>query len=349
MIRVLVVEDSAVVRELLVHILSADPEISIVGQVEDGEQALEAVVRCRPDVITMDIHMPRLDGLEATRRIMESTPTPIVIVSGSVNSGEAATTFSAMEAGALAVIPRPLGIMHPDHHEGARDLVRTVKLMSEVPVVRRWPRMRRPARNEATVTLPTPPPQVGAKVVAIGASTGGPPVLRTMLSELPKDFPLPLLIVQHMATGFIDGFVTWLRQASSIPVLVAEHGQSILPGHAYVAADGFHMLVDRRGRLLLTAEDGDSAHRPSVAALFRSVATVYGGAAVAVLLTGMGRDGANELKLLRDLGAITFAQDKATSVVHGMPGEAIRIDAAMHVMSPDRIVRMLSDIAAANK
>src|SRR5665811_2307336 len=198
MIKVLVVEDSPVVREFLVHILGADPGIQVIGTANDGEQALEAVARKRPDVITMDIHMPKLDGLEATRRIMETHPTPIVIVSGSTDPREVATTFRAMEAGAVAVLRRPAGIGHPDHEATVRELVQTVKLMSEVKVVRRWPRVRR------EISVPGPPEPVvgrapaGVKVVAIGASTGGPPVLQTILAGLPKDFPAPVLIVQHM-------------------------------------------------------------------------------------------------------------------------------------------------------
>jgi two-component system chemotaxis response regulator CheB len=349
MIKVLIVEDSAVVREFLVQILGSDPAIQVVGTANDGEEALEAVRRWQPDVITMDIHMPKLDGLEATRRIMETQPTPIVIVSGSTDPQDVAMTFRAMEAGALAVLGRPAGIGHPDQEATARELVQTVKLMSEVKVVRRWPRVQR----ETAVTRPSEalvgraPAEV--KVIAIGASTGGPPVLQTILAGLPKEFPVPVLIVQHMATGFVPGFVVWLAQSCRLPIHLAEHGETMLPGHVYVAPDEFQMKVEHGGRIVLARDDPQNGLCPSVSSLFRSVAEVYGGAAVAGLLTGMGRDGAEELKLLRDKGAVTFAQDKESSVVHGMPGEAITLDAATLILPPEKIAATLTSLANRGK
>lgn len=348
MIKVLVVEDSPVVREFLVYILGADPDIRVVGTANNGEEALEAVKRYRPDVITMDIHMPKMDGLEATRRIMETDPTPIVIVSGSTDPHETATTFRAIEAGALAVLGRPAGIGHQEHETTARELVQTVKLMAEVKVVRRWPQTRRepvlPAAAQLLLGKPTRVPGK-IKVIAIGASTGGPPVLQTILAMLPRDFPLPVLIVQHMASGFITSFVEWLAQSSSLPVHVAMHGEHLVPGHVYVAPDECQMKVDHGGKIVLTQDEPENGLRPSVSYLFRSLAAVYGGDAVAGLLTGMGRDGAEELRLLKDKGALTFAQDKDSSVVHGMPGEAIKLDAATFILAPDKIAAVMTSLA----
>ncbi len=333
------------VREFLVHILGADPGIRVVGTANDGEDALEAISRTRPDVITMDVHMPKLNGVDATRRIMETCPTPIVVVSGSTDPREVATTFEAMEAGALAVLRRPAGIGHPDHEATARELVQTVKLMSEVKVVRRWSR----ARREAAVARPAAPVLGRApgkvKIVALGASTGGPPVLQTILSQLPRDFPAPVLVVQHMAAGFVRGFIEWLTQSSRLPIHLAAHGEPILPGHVYVAPDEFQMKVERGGRIALTKDAPENGLRPSVSYLFRSVAEAYGSDAVAGLLTGMGRDGAEELKLLKDKGAFTFAQDKESSVVHGMPGEAIKLEAATLVLPPEKIAPTLMSLA----
>ncbi len=346
MIKVLIVEDSPTVRDFLIHILNSDPVVRVVGTAGNGEEALEAVEHCRPDVVTMDIHMPKMDGLEATRRMMETHPVPIVIVSGSHDPREVAETFRAMEAGALAVLPRPAGRGHPDHETMVRDLVQTVKLMSEVKVVRRWARAHRTAADGAARERPFPrraPSDV--KLIAIGASTGGPVVLQTILSGLPRDFSAPIAIVQHMVADFIPGFTEWLDQTCRRPVHVATHGAPILPGHAYTAPGGYQMKVDAGGHIVLTRDEPENGHCPSVSYLFRSVAQVFGGTAVGVLLSGMGKDGAEELRLMRERGAITIAQDKESSVVHGMPGEAIQLDAAAYVLPPEKITAALASLA----
>lgn len=349
MIKVLVVEDSPVVREFLVHILGADPRIEVIGTANDGEQALEAVARKRPDVITMDIHMPKLDGVEATRRIMQTYPTPIVVVSGSTDPRDVATTFRAMEAGAVAVLRRPAGIGHPDHEATVRELIQTVKLMSEVKVIKRWPKAWRPAEVPPSTVAQRTQVEAKVKIIAIGASTGGPPVLQTILAALPQDLPVPVLIVQHMAAGFTRGFVQWLAQTSSLPVDLAIHDEYIRPGHVYVAPDEFQMRVERGGKIVLTKDEPENGLRPSVSYLLRSVAEVYGRDAAAGLLTGMGRDGAEELKLLRNMGATTFAQDKESSVVHGMPGAAIKLDAVTLVLPPEKIAPVLTSLAYKKK
>lgn len=344
MINVLVVEDSPVVREFLVQILSSDPDITVVATACDGEEALDAVRRHRPDVITMDIHMPKMNGLEATRLIMQMIPTPIVIVSGSESIHEAVTTFDAMEAGALAVLDRPSGIGHPHYHVTARDMVQTVKLMSEVKVVRRWPRMQNPQPASRPVSMGLLRQSAQTRLVVMGASTGGPPAIEAILAALPKNFPAPILIVQHMSAGFMGGFVQWLNTSSSLPVHIATHGELPLPGHVYIAPDDYQMKVQREGKIVLTKDEPEYGLRPSISYLFRAVAEVYGCSAVAGLLTGMGRDGAKELLLLREKGAVTFAQDKESSIIHGMPGEAIKLDAAMLVLPLDKIAASLINL-----
>ncbi len=347
MIRVLVVEDSPVVAQFLVHILGSDPELEVVGTAADGEAAVEAVELTRPDVVTMDVHMPRMDGYEASRRIMESRPTPIVVVSETPDTAETNKAFRAMEAGALAVLERPAGIGHPNQEASAANLVRTVKLMAEVKVVKRWSRSRHasiahplPARSD----IKLPPTDIA--IVAIGASTGGPPVLQTILSQLEPSFHVPILVVQHIAMGFTEGFVEWLRQSSRLPVRLAAQGEEIHSGRVYVAPDGFHLKVAPSRRVLLSSEEPENGLRPSVAALFRSVAKVYGRQATGVLLTGMGKDGAEELRLMRERGAVTIAQDRESSVVHGMPGYAISLGGAAYVLPPERIPLALKELVA---
>ena len=343
MIKVLIAEDSPTLRELLAHILGSDPAIRVIGTVADGEQAVEAVMRIKPDVVTMDVHMPKIDGFEATRRIMGAHPVPIVIVSGTLMD-QVTATFRAMEAGALAFVRRPSGIGHPDHDAAAAELVQTVKLMAEVKVVRRWTRPLRTqvGRDMQPRTAVNAPADL--KLVAIGASTGGPVAIQGILSALPKRLRVPVLIVQHIATGFVRGFADWLAQSCGLPVHVATHGESPLPGHAYVAPEDSHMGVERGPRVVLSNTTPENGSRPSVSYLFRSVAEKLGPDAVGVLLTGMGKDGAEELKLMKDRGAVTIAQDAQSSVVHGMPGEAIKLGAALHVLPADRIAAMVASL-----
>ena len=292
----------------------------------------------------MDMEMPEMDGCEATRRIMETRPVPIIICCGSRNPQESISTFRLMEAGRWSPASKnPAGRDHKDFDAMAAQLLQTVKLMSEVKVVRRWPRLRR----EAVATESPPAPvkrSSAAKIdfIGIGASTGGPPVLQTILGALPKDLPVPVLIVQHIANGFLGGLVEWLNQTTGCKVHIAAYGTQPLPGHAYIAPDDFHMAIRSDGTLILTREEFENKLRPSVAHLFQSLAQVCGSAAVGVLLTGMGKDGAAELKRMKDRGAVTIAQDRETSIVHGMPGEAIALGAATHILPADRIAAALT-------
>jgi len=287
----------------------------------------------------MDLQMPEMNGFETARRIMETQPVPIVVCSAITKPLEVATTFHLMEAGALACVEKPGGPERADFQQMAATLRQTVRLMSEVKVVRRWARatsgrggLRLPlARGDA------PRPRTRITLIGIGASTGGPQVLQHILAALPRAFPAPILIVQHIARGFLPGLVEWLNQTTGCPVHIGANGVTPLPGHVYVAPDDFHMGVRRGGRIFLTMEDPIASLRPSVAYLFRTLADACGPAAMGILLTGMGKDGAGELKLMKDNGAMTIAQDRESSVVHGMPGEAIRLGAATHVWPADSI------------
>jgi two-component system chemotaxis response regulator CheB len=342
MIRTLIVEDSPVAQQLLTHILASDPRIQVVGIADNGEKAIACVERLRPDVVTMDIHMPGLNGFDATRRIMEDNPVPIVIVSGSFSANHTGKGFRAMEAGALTILRKPRGIGHPEHGSDAKELIRTVVTMAGVKVIRRWPRRRRevfPAALPAAVVRPGL-----IRMVAIGASTGGPAVLQRIFAALPKALPVPLVVVQHMAVGFMESFVTWLSASSGFPSRVAIHGEPLVPGQAYFAPDGSHLLVRGDNRIALAAKGSENGLCPSVNRLFRSVTEAHGRNAVGVLLTGMGKDGADGLMQMKERGAMTVVQDQESSIVFGMPGEAVKLGAAEYILAPDRIAELLTQV-----
>src|SRR4030043_102542 len=341
MIKVLIVDDSKVIQEFLAHLLSSDPDIQVVGIASSGYEAIELVRGKKPDVITIDNHMPGMDGYEATRTIMETYPTPIVIVSGSSNKKEVTNTFRLLEAGALAVVIRPPGFEHPQFAVSRKELIQTVKLMSEVKVVRLFPRSRKEQIQPIRFVQTFENDLKRIQVIAIGASTGGPMALQIILSGLPEDLPVPVLIVQHIAKGFVKGFHEWLSATSGIKLKIAEDGELISAGIGYIAPDNFHMGVSRGNKISISDQPPENGLKPSVSYLFRSVAQSFGPNALGVLLTGMGKDGADELKVMKDKGAFTVVQNEESSVVFGMPGEALRIGAADQALSPERIAEIL--------
>jgi two-component system chemotaxis response regulator CheB len=340
-IKVLVADDSLVTRTLVVKLLDREPGIQVIGTVNDGLEAIAFLAgNLRPDIVVMDIHMPRLDGFEATRRIMETRPLPIIICTATADPQELAVAFRSLEAGAVACIKKPVAL-GADFEMRQQNLVQSVRLMSEVKVVRRWNRSRgtpaAPGNN-----LPGPwPSGPDIQLIGMGASTGGPPVLQTILSGLPPDFRVPLLIVQHIAQGFLPAMVEWLNETTTLRVHIATHGAVPLAGNAYIAPDDFHLAVDGRGHMVLARTEPENGMRPAVSHLFRSLASMCGSRAIGVLLTGMGTDGAAELKLMKDRGAFTIAQDQYSSIVHGMPREAIELGAATQILPADKVASAL--------
>lgn len=336
MIKVLIAEDTKVSQELVKYILDQDPEIEVTEIVNNGREAVEAAIHKKPDLILMDINMPVMNGWEATKKLMETAPLPIVMISATVDIKEVEITFKALNAGVVAIIAKPRGIGHPDFQEQSSNLINTVKAMSEVKVVKRWIRPQ-------IIEKPTPvkPLEITPRAVAIGASTGGPAVIKSILSSLPKSFPLPILIVQHMTVGFTEGFIEWLKHDCRLPINIAQNKKKIIPGHVYIAPDDFQMEISFDERISLTTKPPQNGVRPSVSYLFKSIRDVYGKNAIGILLTGMGIDGARELKLMKEKGALTIVQDKESSVVFGMPGQALEIGAAKQVLSPEEIVSVL--------
>ena len=321
-------------RMLLTQLLRSDPRIRVLGTAEDGEAALAFLERNHPDVVLMDVNMPRLNGLEATRRIMATRPLPVVICSAVHRASEVSATFDALDAGAVAFLEKPPSPAHPEFGVKVREFLRTVIAMAGVnaPVPG--------AANGATLAanIPSLPAGMTAesiRVVAVGGSLGGPQALQAVLREWPRNLPVPVLVALSVAAGFLGVVVERLRTVTGLAVSVAEAGALAEPGRIYFAPEGTQMRVAADGRLALhreTAADGPPGN--VVAPLLQSVAENFGAGAIGILLSGPGKDGAAELKLMRERGAVTIAQDAASAVVHGMPGEAIRLGAATHVFSP---------------
>lgn len=340
--RVLVVDDSPLARDIITAILQEDDAIEVVGQAENGEIAVELVQSLRPDLVTMDIMMPIMDGLTAIQQIMAYHPTPILVVT---SSSEAEVAYKAISSGALEVMQKPDISAGPLEWAG---FARRVKLLAQVKVVTHV-RGRGAAGGAATTqVLPVMGPAAAGKrsdggqnrLVAVGASTGGPGALAKVLAGLPPDLTVGVVVVQHIADGFVPGLVSWLRSVTMLSVKAAEDGERVEPGTVYIAPTGSHTVVRAGDRLSMLHAPPVDSQRPAVDVLFESVEKQYGPRAIGVLLTGMGRDGARGLKRIRDAGGRTIAQDEGSCVVFGMPRAAIELGAAEQVLS-------LSDIPAA--
>jgi two-component system chemotaxis response regulator CheB len=353
-IRVLVVEDSLTVRRRLCEVLEADPGIEIAGEAGDGRSGIELCRDVRPDVVTLDMMLPVMSGLAATEYIMAHCPTPILIVSSSTNRGELFKTYEALAAGAVEVFEKPTGAEADG--QWAERLISTVKLVSRIKVITH-PRARLRSLGcsaPAPIVAPTlsGPPAVSAvpppRVVALGASTGGPAAIIEILRSLPTVYPLPVLLVLHIGEPFGSAFAEWLDGQTSHPVSFARDGEPLsgARGRIVMAPPDRHLVV-RGERLFLTSDPERHSCRPSVDVLFSSLAKEWGQASAACLLTGMGRDGADGLLAIRRAGGYTIAQDEATSVVYGMPREAVLLGAAQRVLPLGDIGPALVSLASA--
>lgn len=344
MIKILITEDSEVVATLLKAIFQAEPDMHVVGWARNGREAVTLVHEHKPDIVTMDIRMPVMDGFDATRMIMSTDPTPIVVVSSSVDDEELRITFRAIEEGALAVIEKPRGLNHPDFELIRSQLVETVRAMAEVKVIRR----RRPRPSAGIFETSLARRTGNYEVVGIACSTGGPQVLTAILGGLPVGFPLPILVVQHTSPGFVGGLVNWLRGQTLLDVCLAKSGQTLAGGTVHIAPDSYHLEVQRLDRqltLYLSDAPPNSGFRPSGNLLFQSFAKICPKTAIGGILTGMGSDGAHGLMALRNAGGHTFAQDEESSVVFGMPAAAIAMKAVDAVLPLARIPTHLIELA----
>ena len=338
-IRVLIVDDSAVVRQIFTSELSRDPALKVIGSAPDPYVARDMIVQLRPDVVTLDVEMPRMDGITFLRKLMHHYPLPVIVVSSLTPRG-GALALDALEAGAVDVMCKP----HAAYSVGdmSVELIEKVKAAAAVRQARRIASATtdRPARLSLSRTT--------NKILAIGASTGGTQALQQVLTAMPANAP-GILITQHMPEHFTRSFAERLNELCAIEVKEAADGDSVLPGRALIAPGNYHMLLRRSGaRYFVEVRSGPlvSGHRPSVDVMFKSVARFAGANAVGAIMTGMGRDGAEGLLEMKQAGARTIAQDEATCIVYGMPREAVMLGAADDIVPLDRIASRLLDYAA---
>jgi two-component system chemotaxis response regulator CheB len=354
-IKILLVEDSPIAIEILQRILKSSSEVIVVGTARNGKEALDLIPKLEPNVICTDLHMAKMDGLELTQQVMAKYPRPILVISNSVQANDSENIFELLQAGAIDVFPKPITGTISDYDRIKENLITKIKVLAGVRV------FTKPLR-----TAPPKPPIVQAplagntviqpiqvsspiKVVTIGASTGGPQALQKVLSPLPSDFPVPIICTQHISEGFLQGLVNWLALECRLKVKIATEGESPFPGTVYFAPDGNHLELNSLGKFTYNTSGAVDGHCPSVTVMFKSVVKFYGKATLGILLTGMGRDGATGMKAISQAGGITIAQDEASSVVFGMPKEAIALGAAQHILPVQNIAATLIETILKNK
>ncbi|NJN16933.1 MAG: chemotaxis-specific protein-glutamate methyltransferase CheB [Oscillochloris sp.] len=356
-LRILIVDDSPLMRRMLHDMVADDPDITVVGEAGDGRTALKLVAELRPDLITLDVRMPVMDGVETTRQVMAYYPTPILVLTASLSSHEVDITFQMLGAGALDVMEKPLLKDAAAVEQTRRALIRKIKLLARVRVVTHLRGRRKnpdpePQETNPTVqtakaslessTKPAPPARSESPfpLVVIGASTGGPGVVRQILAGLPAGFAGAVLVVQHIAAGFSSGMSEWLGLTSDMPVTLATEGMALRPGCVLVAPDRCDIMITE-DHLVHLSHSPLLLQRPSIDIAMQSAAEVFGRRTLGVLLTGMGRDGAIGMQSIRKRGGFTIAQNEATCAIYGMPRAAIELNAVDQILPPEQIITLL--------
>lgn len=353
-IKVLLVEDSPIALEILQRMLKSSEEILVVGTAGNGREALALIPKVKPDIICTDFHMSKMDGLELTRQVMATYPVPILVVSNSVHQEDSNRIFQLLQAGAIDVFPKPVTGLLSDYEKAKAKLIGKIKVIAGVRV------FTKPlAKTAAVAPIKSPHSSSLAsattidfanasslRIVAIGSSTGGPQALNKIFSQLPKDFPLPIICTQHISQGFLQGLVDWLDSSSQLTIKIAREAEVPIPGTVYFAPDGVHLVFNSLGKLTYLDSGTIDGHCPSVTAMMQATAKYYGKSALGILLTGMGKDGAAGMQAIARSGGITIAQDEASSVVFGMPKEAIALGAAQHVLDVGEIAPLLQKICS---
>ncbi|MGN7612713.1 chemotaxis-specific protein-glutamate methyltransferase CheB [Magnetococcales bacterium HHB-1] len=365
MIRVLLVDDSPIALLVLKRMLSEAKDIVVIDTASNGKEALKKVHDLKPQVVCTDLHMPKMNGLRLIQKIMHEKPLPILVISVSVQSDDEHNVFDLLEAGAVDVFPKPIDGLSETSAHLKDELIRKIRVLSGVVPIRRH--NRHPLEEPPPPLHPLPPPvspahsvpqsgtaqsasrgYIKPRIVAIGASTGGPQALMTLLSELPPSFPLPILCIQHISDGFLNEMISWLSHHTPLKIKIAQAGTTPRPGHIYFSPENYHLEIDKNYRFnpvrtpsIKEISSSVKHHRPSVDVTFTSIASVYGAAAIGILLTGMGSDGAAGMLTLYKNKGTTIAQDENTSVVYGMPKQARDLGAVQQILPIQRIAAML--------
>lgn len=354
MVKVLITDDSAFMRQELKRILTQDPEIEVIGTAFDGLDAINKISKLHPDVVTLDVEMPQMDGLTALRHIMITSPLPVIMISSLTHQG-AETTFEAIRLGAIDFITKPSGTISLDIGTKTREIIDKVKAAAKVDCskIKRLPDPPTVPLAQKEIVKPLFSSLLGKvekcpMVVAIGVSTGGPQTLMQIIPKLPGDLPAAVMVVQHMPPVFTKNFADRLNNISQLTVIEAQQKDKIVPGTVYIAPGDYHMTTNNSGTYIeLSKEPSDTLHRPSVDVMMNSVCKVFGKNIVGVILTGMGRDGAAALKKIHDAGCKTIAESEATAVVYGMPREAVKLEAADFIIDNDKIASKIVDLVKA--
>lgn len=336
-IKVLLVEDSLIALELLQRLLRNSPEVEVVGAARNGQEALDLIPKVNPKVICTDLHMTPIDGLELTKQVMDKFPCPILVVSNSVQEDDTKNIFGLLKAGAVDIFPKPTSGNYTEYEQVKDRLIGKIKMLSQVTV------KARSNYAESTSNIPTSNPHSSGtlKAIAIGASTGGPQAMHKIITALPANLPIPIICAQHIGEGFLAGLISWLKDDSHLNIKVAQIGETPVANTVYFAPERAHLEFDAQGKFIYSNFTASTGTCPSIDALFRSIARVYGSSSASILLTGMGTDGVAGTEAIKAAGGLTVAQDEQSCLVFGMSKLAISTGAVTHVLSLPEIAPFL--------
>ena len=328
-IKVLLVDDSLIALELLQRLLKSSPEVEIVGTARNGREALELIPQVNPSVICTDLHMAPIDGLELTKQVMAKFPRPILVISNSVQEDDTRNIFGLLQAGAVDIFPKPTSGDYKEYEQVKQRLLAKIKMLSQVTVKAKY---QHPEWQSTGASANINDPS-SLRAIAIGASTGGPQAIHKLITSLPQDFPIPMICAQHIGDGFLTGLISWLKEDSHLNVKVAQIGETPAPKTVYFAPERAHLEFDAQGKFTYSNFTSAAGTCPSIDALFRSVARIYGSSSASILLTGMGTDGVVGTEAVAAAGGMTIAQDEQSCLVFGMSKLAIDSGSVGHILS----------------